>query len=174
MNETIFHYLNNLALQNDTFDFLVVFATNQLGLILLFGLLLFIFSHKHKQTGVRNVAVILSSAVAAWLIAKLIKFSFPMPRPFVALENVNLLFEHGNIDSFPSGHATFFFGVAVALSFYHRFLGGLYIAGAILIGLSRVIAGVHWPIDILAGYFLGGAIAAFVYWGYSMRNKQEA
>jgi len=34
-------------------------------------------------------------------------------------------------------------------------LGKWYFAGAVLIGLARIAAGVHFPIDILAGLLLG-------------------
>jgi len=162
-NETIFYFFNNLAGQNLNFDSLVLFIAEPFGIILIFGLLFFLFAHEHKGQGIRHIAVVLSAAVAAWIISKIIKYLYFSPRPFVALDGINVLFEHGGNDSMPSGHATFFSALSVAVFFYHRILGLLYILGAILIGLSRIVAGVHWPLDILAGYILGGCIAYSVY-----------
>ena len=65
--------------------------------------------------------------------------------------------------SFPSGHATssmiFYLTLALALA-GHRRWNRLAIAGAItlslLIGISRVMLGVHWPSDVVAGWAFGG------------------
>jgi len=99
----------------------------------------------------------------AWGASRAIKYFYPSPRPFEVFDNIKLLFTHGGGDSFPSGHATFFMALAIALSAYHKRLGIVYIFGALAIGLARVIAGVHFPIDIIAGYILGGIIGIAVY-----------
>ncbi len=163
MNNYIFEYLNNFALQNETFDTIVIFLTDNLGLLLIFGLIVFLFTHKHKEDNIRNILVILASAIVAWLVAKGIKHISLSPRPFEVLDNVNLLFEHGGGDSFPSGHATFYSALATSFYFYHKYLAIIYIIGAILIGLSRIIAGIHFPIDILAVYALVGLIGYLAY-----------
>ena len=63
--------------------------------------------------------------------------------------------------SFPSGHATTIFTVAGILSLYLRrgSLTWLLAAAALLIGLSRIAVGVHWPLDVLGGAF-GGWLSA--------------
>jgi undecaprenyl-diphosphatase len=74
--------------------------------------------------------------------------------------------------SFPSGHATdtsCFAMVAVFLVWHlsgHRGLaaiaGVLLLAYAILVGLSRVVLGVHYPTDVLGGWMLGVVWTALV------------
>ena len=67
--------------------------------------------------------------------------------------------------SFPSGHATFFSALATALYFYHKRLGLWFGLGAVIIGLARIISGIHYPADILTGFGLGMLIAGLVaYW----------
>jgi undecaprenyl-diphosphatase len=163
MNETIFRFFNDFALQNEIFDTVVIFLTDKFGLLLIFGLIIFLFTHKHKEDNIRNIAVIFFSALLAWVVAKIIKFFYFSPRPFEVLDTANVLFEYEPGDSFPSGHATFFGALATSFYFYHKYLAWIYIIGALLIGASRITAGIHWPVDILVGYALGGVIGYFAY-----------
>ncbi len=168
LNIQIFYYLNSLASRAEWFDQTVVFVAGYFGIILLLGLLAFLALHRHeKSVGIKNIFVVLSAALFAWIIARALKYSLPVPRPFEALPDVNKLLDYGGGDSFPSGHATFFGALAVAVFFYHRTLGMLYIVGALLIGLARVVAGIHFPVDILAGYIIGGAVAYIAYKYYN-------
>ncbi len=59
-----------------------------------------------------------------------------------------------------------FAALASALYFYHKKIALWYAIGALLIGLSRITVGIHWPLDILAGYILGGIIGGGVYFLY--------
>jgi undecaprenyl-diphosphatase len=75
--------------------------------------------------------------------------------------------------SFPSGHATMsaivYLSVAVIVARYESraalrayvLLAGLLVTG--LVGATRVVLGVHYPSDVLAGWALGLAWAA-VWW----------
>ncbi len=166
MNQYIFRYLNNFAGQYKWLDGTIVFSAEMLGIILLLGLIYFLFSHEHKGQGFHNVIVVLGVALSAWAVSWMIKHIYPSPRPFVVLDNVTKLINHGRMDSFPSGHATFFSAIATVLYFYHKKIAILYGVGAIIIGISRVMAGIHWPIDILVGYIIGGIVATLVYHVY--------
>lgn len=75
--------------------------------------------------------------------------------------------------SFPSGHATdsaaFFLalGLVLAMFVFHRPLARAAIVGAgsamtLTIGLSRLVLGVHWPTDVLAGWSIGVLVALVV------------
>ncbi len=167
MNQIIFNYLNSFAGRYEWFDTAVVFSAETLGLILLIGLVIFLFSHEHKGQGFHNVIVVFSAVVFAWGMSWIIKHVYPSPRPFVVLENITKLLDYGRMDSFPSGHATFFSAIATVLYFYHKKIAIFYILGALVIGFSRIIAGIHWPVDVLVGYILGGVAASFVYYAYN-------
>ncbi|MDP2879308.1 MAG: phosphatase PAP2 family protein [Sulfuricella sp.] len=82
--------------------------------------------------------------------------------------------------SFPSGHSTTIFTVACILSLYLRrgSLTWLLAAVALLIGISRIAVGVHWPLDVLGGAFggwlsavLGTLLAQRWHWGISRSGK---
>ncbi len=175
MNETIFRFLNGFAGKWPWFDGVIIFCAEWLPWLLVVGLILFIFIHHHDRVRtlhelflsaklrVRELAIIIFSAFSAIAISEALKYFYMSPRPFEIFTNVNLLFRHGGGDSFPSGHATFFAALAAAVYFYHKRLGIIYIVGALLIGLGRIMAGIHFPVDILAGYILGGAIGLSVY-----------
>ena len=63
--------------------------------------------------------------------------------------------------SFPSGHTSGAFLVATALTILLPPVGiaGYLYGWAALVALSRVILGVHFPLDTLAGALLGGSLA---------------
>lgn len=74
------------------------------------------------------------------------------------------------LSSFPSGHTTSSFAIAVTIAMLwpgnRRFAGVLLISVATLIGISRIYRGVHWPTDVIAGAALGfacGAIVALIF-----------
>lgn len=57
--------------------------------------------------------------------------------------------------SFPSDHSAFVFALATALWLKDKSLGLIYFLGALLVGLGRVLGGVHYPVDIVGGAILG-------------------
>lgn len=91
-----------------------------------------------------------------------LKVLLALPRPPALLtpDSFNLIGIGLRRLSFPSGHsvaAGVFFGV---LTYYARGPGwrALWLLLALLVGLSRVAVGVHWPVDVAAG--LGGGLVA--------------
>lgn len=97
-------------------------------------------------------------------MTNLIKGVIGFPRPFIALrEVVTPLFVHGGMDSFPSGHATFFGALTLSSFLVDKKMGYWVLLASILIGIARVISGVHYPIDILSGYLIGLLVVLFFY-----------
>lgn len=87
---------------------------------------------------------------------------FDLPRPPGVLPDVHVIGPAYKAHTFPSGHATtaFAIGGLYALGFQQfRTRYAIILSVAFVAALSRVVVGVHWPLDILAGAF-GGWLAA--------------
>lgn len=168
MNEYIFRVLNNFAATYTTLDPFIVFLADNLGYLLLGAFIYFLFTHEDKKRGAREVATIILIALAAWIVASIMKHLFYTPRPFLALPDVTLLLPHEADGAFPSGHATFYSALAMAMYFYHKKIAVVFAVSAVIIGIARIMVGVHFPVDILAGLILGPIIA---YATYFLINK---
>lgn len=83
-------------------------------------------------------------------------------RPPNAIEGFKSIIMASDEFSFPSGHtsAAFFFCTFLCLGFGLQFLP-LY-CWAVLVGVSRVLLGVHFPTDTVVGAILGTSVALFV------------
>lgn len=102
-----------------------------------------------------------------------IKHSLGRARPrlmneFGAYHFVGPSFRSG-IDSFPSGHTTTVFAVAVVFSLFKPSWKAGFFAVAVAIGLARILAGAHYPSDVLAGATLGITMASLL--GRSFRDR---
>ena len=99
----------------------------------------------------------------SWAAAEALKELVRRPRPYNALVTVPpTLIDAPSSFSFPSGDAALAFGAAVALGQVLPRLRpfGLLLASAV--ALSRVVVGVHYPLDVLGGAGIGilGGLAA--------------
>jgi undecaprenyl-diphosphatase len=157
MNQNIFFFFYNPAHQSQLFDQFVIFTADVLPYIVAISALLFLLIKKKK----REIFFVFFSSGLAWILAKILKILIQTSRPFDILPNVHALFTENGY-AFPSGHAAFFSALAVALFFYNKKVGYVFMFLALLIGLARITAGVHFPIDILGGFVLGSLIAYFV------------
>ncbi len=96
-------------------------------------------------------------AISGVLNAEL-KALFGRPRPSDVMPQVRQVFTRGL--SFPSGHAQ---NSAAVWGYLGNRLGGWRLSAACalvaLIGLSRVVLGVHYPSDVVAGWLAGGLLA---------------
>ena len=102
-----------------------------------------------------------------------LKDAFARPRPELFM--LETPFARPVSASFPSGHATASMVLYLVLAYLLVRLGGrgpfrwmvIAVAGIliVLIGLSRMYLGVHYPSDVLAGYLFGFVWAAFCAFG---------
>ena len=76
-------------------------------------------------------------------------------RPFVRLQNTSSAIQPSDKFSLPSGHTAGAFLMATLGSEFYPIVLPVAFVWASLVGLSRVMLGVHYPTDILAGALLG-------------------
>jgi undecaprenyl-diphosphatase len=97
--------------------------------------------------------------------ARLLKPGFHRMRPFDALPGtVHQAFPASHLGSMPSLHAANAFAMAAVLSWAAPRLSPLLYGFASLVALSRVVGGVHWPSDVVAGALLGSAVGLAACW----------
>ena len=163
----MFYFLNHLTYTNIFTKSIVWFFAVPFAYIYVLILCIYILKshplfkeHPIRELGqtIRDFFVILVTAISAWGIACILKILFATPRPYLSRPDIFPMTLYGGMDSFPSGHATFFMALAVAVYRYHKKAGVLLFTGAFLIGAARVFGGIHFPIDVLAGWILGAGI----------------
>lgn len=168
LNIFVFKIINHN--RNPVFDiFFQYFYLFGKGWILIpIGILLF----KFKRQKFWQLAIAVSFET---FFVYLMKFIFKVPRPASMLKDVYLV-ERLYYGSFPSGDTALAFVVAICLSYgspsYIKILLFLY---AFLIAYGRIYLGVHFPLDVVVGAFIGifsGILAYLVLKIFAKGNKK--
>lgn len=162
LDRSIIIWFNSFAGRSPALDNGVALFTNGAPFIFLVLFALY-FVRRGSKAGAMRRTVLLSglSGVVALIVAVLVSPIIGRDRPFIVMpDQIHLLIAHAADPSFPSDHMTgsaaFAFGMWRAPSRSARWL---FMLVAVLVGVSRMVAGVHWPSDILGSFILGGLIA---------------
>lgn len=109
--------------------------------------------------GLRASAVMAVTGLAGITIYKLLKSHLVRERPFIDHPDIRVGCAPLDRYSFPSGHtlhAVLFTIIAVA---WFPALAAVLVPLAVLIALSRVILGLHYPTDVIVGALIGWSLA---------------
>ena len=106
---------------------------------------------RHKWHGVTALFV---AVVAAFAINVSIGTLIPRERPFYT-ERTQPLFVPMSEKSLPSDHAALAFSLTGVVWFYCRRPRAAAVAIAVGIAIARVMAGVHYPADVVVGAVVG-------------------
>ena len=124
--------------------------------------------------GMRLLAYgIILGTLTLWLVVELVKALARRRRPFLLLTQARIVGRREGGRSFPSGHTSqVFFMATLLVGYFHPgvWAVGLLYTIALLVGITRMYVGAHYPRDVLAGAILGsawGLLGGIVY-GYGL------
>lgn len=167
LDTKLFFLINGL--ENKYLDIItqgISWITEAAFLWFLISIFIFIFSKKERK---RKIMLILFGLlVNSWIVNVFLKILFFRERPFYALDGVRVLGKIWENSSFPSGHVAASVLALIVIFYLFKIRRKLLITTAIifiiLLGFSRVYAGMHYPSDILAGGVVGIISGIIVIW----------
>ena len=184
MNNLIFYKLYSLAHQSYFLDSIIIFCARYLiYIVIIFVFFFIIYKNSDELFDIRKpfneirikfnkLVFVFSSVIVGYIASSILKDTFKHPRPFIVFaDKVKPLFLHGGMDSFPSGHATFFGALILSTFYINKKLGIFCLVTGLLVGMARVAVGIHFPVDILAGYILGTLVALTLNYIFKFNNK---
>ncbi len=166
LDTALFLFINN----NFHFSFLndnmraITFLGN--GWVVYWLALVYIYTYNRSKFKQSFFLIILTQLIPG-IFDIIIKRLVNRPRPIVALHDlikngtvhIDLFGRHLTEHSFPSGHATTAFALAVSLSYMFPKRYKLFYVIALLVAFSRVYNGEHYPLDVISGGVLGYVFA---------------
>jgi undecaprenyl-diphosphatase len=171
--DTALFYWINVQLANPVMDKVMVAITLKQNWIIPGAIIaLWLMFAQGKKGRILVVLLFLSILFADQISSSLLKPAIGRLRPCKTLEHIRLLVHCGSIYGFPSSHAS---NIAAALGIFAMFYRKAMIPCMLvifLVGLSRIVVGVHYPVDVLGGWMLGGIIAYLLYYGYQLLSAK--
>ncbi|MEJ2048750.1 MAG: phosphatase PAP2 family protein [Calditrichota bacterium] len=167
-DQNTFFFINK-DISNLFFDKIMPFITNldhwKIPILIIWIILLIKGGRKGRVAALLLIPVLV---MCDQISAAVIKPWVGRIRPCHEFYNINLLVGCGGKLAFPSSHAANISGFGILFSIiYPRFWSGFCLL-AIIVGFSRTYVGVHYPGDVLAGFFLGSIISLTFYCIYEI------
>lgn len=159
----IFYYINR-GCRSPILNFLMPWVTEFGGptFTIVSSLLLIVLGHGiWKSAALDTIIALTVSHVAAYFVKRLIT----RPRPYLVLPEAYTVEFPLTDPSFPSGHTTAAFALAVTYLLYFPVLTMPLLFLACATGISRIYLGLHYPSDVVMGALFGtvAAVLCFIY-----------
>jgi membrane-associated phospholipid phosphatase len=120
------------------------------------GIALVLFLASNRQLSYELIL----GTLTLWLVVELLKFVVHRSRPIFRLAQARIVGYRAIGRSFPSGHTSqAFFMATLMAQHFHASIWVVFLmyASALLVGITRMYVGAHYPRDVLAGAILGSA-----------------
>jgi undecaprenyl-diphosphatase len=118
--------------------------------------------------GIVAALQMLGTGLVAWLLYRTLKLHTRRPRPFRAHPDVTARAAVLDEYSFPSGHTLHAVSFTIVAVAWFPFLALPLTVFTVLVAMSRVVLGLHYPTDVLAGVLIGTALGAVSVWSCSV------
>jgi membrane-associated phospholipid phosphatase len=130
-----------------------------LGDGLLLSIIVGAFLVVNPRVTVMGLLLLLVSSIAVHSL----KAGFPLPRPAATLASVHIVGPLLRAGSFPSGHTAAAMSAALAIAYYSpsKKTAAVALAMALLVSVSRIFVGAHFPMDVVGG--MACALGAYVF-----------
>jgi undecaprenyl-diphosphatase len=146
----------NGSLINPVFDFFFKTISENWFLLSMLAIMLGIIIWKDKRRGlVIAIVAIVGLALADIISADILKKLFCRPRPCHTFPDLRTIAGCGGKYGFPSNHASNSVVIAFILTRFYKKLNPFLWTLAVLVCISRMYLGKHYPSDLLGGAILG-------------------
>jgi len=132
---------------------------SRLGDGVIWYLMLAVLPLLYGIVAVKPAIIMALTGVLGVALYKLLKRVFVRERPFITHSTIDLAMAPLDRYSFPSGHTLHAVSFAWQATVHFPELGWVVVPLAALIAGSRVVLGLHYPTDVLAGAAIGAALA---------------
>ncbi len=167
LDYSAFKAINGLAGKNGLFDWIVRVCVNDHFVPAILGLMLIVMLLKGRErsedrANIDGVVKVIFTVALANVMVSLIAVFITRNRPFIDHNVPNLLFYTPTDSSFPSNPAATTFAFFAGAMLTDRRFAWWFLPPAVLMSFSRIMAGVCYPGDVLAGIALAFIAALLV------------
>lgn len=153
-------YLNHFSHQQNIAHFFKVIS--RLGDGLFWYLMLVLVWGEQGISYSLNIAYIVVAGTVGTAIYKILKHKTTRPRPYQVHQVIHLGERPLDHFSFPSGHTLHAVMATTILGYIQPMLLLLMLPFTVLVALSRMILGLHYPTDVLVGAGIGALMASSI------------
>ncbi|OEF97000.1 phosphatase PAP2 family protein [Desulfuribacillus alkaliarsenatis] len=158
-------YLVNQHIRCRILDKLLPFVTRLGGATFTIALMLAMLLLSQDLIRIWSIQGLISLG-ASHIVVHVIKKLYGRARPYDCLAGVTLNANPLKDYSFPSGHTTAVFSIVTVFILHIPFLAIFLLPLAILVALSRMYLGLHYPTDCIIGACIGIVSSVFVVWAF--------
>ncbi len=148
---------------------LIIFLAEYLYLIII-GISLYAFVKTDKKNRKNIFLFSMATFILSFVLSRIANYFIQSPRPFVVDSSITPLFSHIPNNGFPSDHTLLVMSLAAIVYMFNRKLGIILSIGSVLVGVARVMAQVHNPVDILGSIIIAWISCLLIYYILTKRK----